>query len=205
MECRGRTSGCRGSAVSLLSTTSESPDKPWGVLMTTNATALAVGVLAVAATLSAQQPDLVSPPNNHPYSRGFAVNVMCQGMHMRGTAKLLRVLKRVEVTQGAETDSLTSGVQGYVKYSLKNAAGNVIATGATPTRDCPAKAPGKARVCSWPADGVDVPDNINNDAVSIDVEPICTDQPFKPFGANWDAVARTGKSGLTMYLAAAGS
>lgn len=167
--------------------------------MKTKLSVVFAAALAAAVALGAQGADLVSPSNNHPFSRGFSVNVMCGGMHMRGTAKLYRVMKKLEVTHGAETDSLTSGVTGYVKVSVKNAAGNVIAVGATPVRNCPAKAPGKARECSWPADTIDLPDAIVTAAHAVEVEPMCTDTPFGPVGANWNAIGSAVKDGLKMW------
>jgi hypothetical protein len=111
---------------------------------------------------------------------------------VRGKATLFRELKKFELSQGGESDSTTHGAEGYVKFYIKDDNGAVIAYGASPKRECPAKAPGNARICAWQPGSVDIPENVVKRAAKLDVEPVCTDQPFRPFGANYDAIGKTG-------------
>jgi hypothetical protein len=121
-------------------------------------------------------------PSNHPFARGHCAVQQCPlGQWVRGTVGLTRD-GTILISQGLETDRLDYGICGSLSFDLLKRDGKPVASGRTPTRCIPGKAPGPALITEVPLERLALPLDYAAAVTSIKVVASCGIDNRAPFG-----------------------
>lgn len=120
--------------------------------------------------------------SSHPFARGHCALQECPlGQWVRGTVGLTRD-GSILISQGLETDRLDYGICGSLSFDLLNRNGQVVASGKTPTRCIPGKAPGPVRISEMPLERLALPHDYVASVSAIKVFAQCGSNNHAPFG-----------------------